>query len=125
MKTKDGEDWQASDEDVLAWQQAYKAIDVFTELDAMACWLEANPAKRKTSRGMKRFVNAWLNRANKTGGSPQQYREPVAEGEPMPLKKWSMVDMLTHDFMNSEKMRQKWLAEHGQYVDSKGVRHVE
>ena len=124
MKTTDGEEWQASDEDVLAWQQAYKEIDVFVEIDAMACWLDANPSKRKTKRGMKRFVNAWLNRANKKGGSPQQYRELVVEGEPMPLKKWSMIDMLTHDFMNSEKMRQKWLAEHGQYVDGKGVRHV-
>ncbi len=124
MKTKDGEEWEASDEDVLAWQQAYKEIDVFVEIDAMACWLDANPSKRKTKRGMKRFVNAWLNRANKKGGSPQQYRELVVEGEPMPLKKWSMIDMLTHDFMNSEKMRQKWLAEHGQYVDGKGVRHV-
>ena len=124
MKTKDGEEWQASDEDVLAWQQAFTEIDVFVEIDAMACWLDANPSKRKTKRGMKRFVNAWLNRANKTGGSPQQYREPVVEDEPMPLKKWSMADMLTHDFMNSEKMRQKWLAEHAQYVVGKGVRHV-
>ena len=28
--------------------------------------------------------------------------------------------MLTHNFMDSPEMAQKWLQEHGQYVDAKG-----
>ena len=60
MITIDGEDWQPKDEDVIEWQRAYQDIDVFTEMAAMSCWLDANPTRRKTKRGMKRFVNSWL-----------------------------------------------------------------
>lgn len=124
MKTKDDEEWQPDDESVASWQQAYKNIDVFTEMDAMACWLDANPQKRKTKRGMKRFVNMWLNKANQQGGSPPNFRQVSNPDDPVPLRSWTMIDMLTHDFMDSAEMRKKWLAEHGQYVSSKGVRHV-
>lgn len=124
MLTKCGEDWLPDDDKVAAWQQAYKNIDVFTEMDAMACWLDANPQNRKTKRGMNRFVNAWLSRADKQGGSPTEFKKQNRPGDPLPLRSWTMLDMLTHDFMDSAEMRNKWLAEHGQYVSSKGVRHV-
>ena len=124
MKTQQGDDWQPSDEQLAKWQHAYKEVDVFTELDAMDCWLEANPSKRKTRRGMSRFVNMWLSRANKMGGSPAQFRPELKHGEPIPVRQWTMLDMLTHDFMDNPTQAEKWLSAHGQYVDSKGVRHV-
>ena len=124
MLTTCGEDWTPDDEKVVAWQHAYKNIDVFSEMDAMACWLDANPQNRKTKRGMNRFVNAWLSRADKQGGSPTEFKKQNRTGDPLPLRSWTMLDMLTHDFMDSAEMRNKWLAEHGQYVSSKGVRHV-
>ena len=125
MLTKCGEDWLPDDDKVVAWQQAYKNIDVFTELDAMACWLDANPQNRKTKRGMNRFVNSWLSRANKQGGSPPEFRNAGSPDAPVPLRSWTMADMLTHDFMDSAVMRKKWLADHGQYMSGKGVRHVD
>ena len=67
---KDGNTYTPEQEDILSWQQAYKNCDVYQELDAMACWCDANPSRRKTSRGVKRFVNSWLARANEKGGSP-------------------------------------------------------
>ena len=123
MITNNGEDWQPADEDVIEWQRAYQDIDVFNEMAAMSCWLDANPGRRKTKRGMKRFVNSWLQRANKAGGSPQHLQAPT--GGVMPLKQWTAVDMLTHNFIDSPVLAQKWLEEHGQYVDSQGVRHYE
>jgi hypothetical protein len=122
MILSNGEHWEPEQSDILAWQQAYKKIDVYGELDAMACWCEANPSKRKTSKGIKRFVNSWLNRANQSGGSP--FNEPQKEGEALPVRRWTMLDMLTHDFMDSESFRNKMLEKHGQYITSKGVRHV-
>ena len=124
MKTKDDKDWQPSDEQLSQWQHAYREVDVFTELDAMACWLDANPSGRKTKRGMPRFVNLWLSRANKMGGSPDHLKREVKPGDPMPVRQWTMLDMLTHNFMDCPQVAKKWLAAHGQYVDSKGVRHV-
>lgn len=122
MLLKDGSSWEPEEADVLSWQQAYKEIDIFGELDAMACWCEANPAKRKTKKGIKRFVNAWLQRANQKGGSP--FISKPAEGEALPVRRWTMLDMLTHDYMDSSAFRATMLERHGQYMDSKGVRHV-
>jgi len=118
MILNNGEQWQPTDEDVLAWQQAYKNIDVFQELDAMSCWCEANPSKRKTPRGIKRFVNAWLNKADKRGGSPPEYRSQ----KKATLRDWDTIDEITHDFMNSESFRQKMLSEHGRYMSYNGER---
>jgi len=70
MKTKAGTDWQPTDEQLLGWQHAYPEVDVFAELNVMAVWLDSNEPKRKTERGMPRFVNSWLSRANQKGGSP-------------------------------------------------------
>jgi hypothetical protein len=118
MILSNGEHWQPTDEDVLAWQQAYQNIDVFQELDAMSCWCEANPSKRKTPRGIKRFVNAWLSRADKSGGSPPQFRSEKKAS----LRDWDTLDEITHDFMNSEPFRQKMLSEHGRYMSFNGER---
>lgn len=49
-------------QDVDAWQGLYPACDVKQELRKMAGWLDANPANRKTERGIKRFVVNWLSR---------------------------------------------------------------
>ena len=45
------------------------SVNVTQELNAMANWCEANPAKRKTKTGIKRFINSWLARAQQKGGS--------------------------------------------------------
>jgi hypothetical protein len=49
-------------QDVETWQKLYPACDVKQELRKMAGWLDANPANRKTERGIKRFVVNWLSR---------------------------------------------------------------
>ena len=121
---KDGDHWEPAEKDVLAWQHAYQEIDVFVEMNAMSCWLQANPAKRKTKRGMNRFVNAWLQRANKQGGSPVGLISGAESTDAVPLRAWSMEDMLTHNFVDCPKLAAKWLDQYGQFVDSKGVRHV-
>lgn len=45
------------------WQAAYPGVDVLLELRKAAAWQDSNPRDRKTSRGMFRFLNGWLNRA--------------------------------------------------------------
>ena len=101
MKLISGEHWQPDESDIISWQRAYKNIDVHNELDAMACWSDANPKKRKTKKGVKRFVNAWLARADKQGGSPLANNTETASGQ-LPLRKWDTTDWLTHDFMDND-----------------------
>jgi hypothetical protein len=42
------------------WRGLYPAVDVLQELRNMRGWSEANTAKRKTLKGVMRFVNGWL-----------------------------------------------------------------
>ena len=46
----------------------------------MKGWLDANPTKRKTSRGIKRFVNSWLAKEQDKGGA-KIYGEKNTETE--------------------------------------------
>lgn len=56
------------------WSALYPAIDTMQELRKMKGWLDANPAKRKTKGGIKRFVNGWLAREQDKG--PRQDSQP-------------------------------------------------
>ena len=47
------------------WKQAYPELDVERELYRMASWCDANPTKRKTRRGIEKFINGWLIRSQK------------------------------------------------------------
>lgn len=49
------------------WCNLYPAVDVMQELRKMKGWLDANPTKRKTNRGVLRFVNSWLAREQDKG----------------------------------------------------------
>lgn len=121
MILKDGTHWEPTDEDIIAWQHSYPDVDVFAELGAMESWCDANPSKRKTKKGIKRFVNAWLSRAREKGGSPFAQQNST-ESRTVPIKQWTQLDDLTHDFLQSESFRNECLAKFGQYVTYSGER---
>ena len=50
------------------WKEAYPAVDIEQELKKMAAWLNANPSRKKTRRGINRFINTWLSREQDKGG---------------------------------------------------------
>lgn len=45
----------------------YPAVDVLQEYRGMKAWLLANPQKRKTKQGIRRFMNNWLSKAQDKG----------------------------------------------------------
>ena len=47
------------------WKELYPKVKVEEEMKSMVAWLESNPTRRKEKRYMKRFINSWLNKANK------------------------------------------------------------
>lgn len=55
--------------DIDGWKELYPAVDILQELRKMKGWLDSNPAKRKTKRGIKRFINGWLAREQDRNGS--------------------------------------------------------
>ena len=119
----DGTYYEPDDEYLIQLQQAYSTVDVFTELNAMAMWCDANPKKRKTPRGIKQFITSWLKRAadQERGISPFAAKMQENSGK-IAMKQWSQLDTLTHDFLNSEKYRSYCLQKYGQYVTYDGER---
>lgn len=71
--------------DIDGWKELYLAVDILQELRKMKGWLDSNPAKRKTQRGIKRFINGWLAREQDrsgTGGAWEgERKEPGTEPE--------------------------------------------
>ena len=118
-----GEDWQPDDADIIQWQKTYQAVDVFLELAKMESWLDANPTKRKTSKGIKRFVNSWLSRAQDKGGSsPIKLDAPKPWGDgPKTMRQRSNLDDLTDiswlEGAEKQHMRAYFTNKYGQAFD--------
>lgn len=56
----DGSEYPVTQQDVDKWKELYQAVDIIQELKKMRGWADANPKKRKTKNGIKRFINSWL-----------------------------------------------------------------
>lgn len=67
-----GELYPVTQKDIDHWGELYPAVDVLGQLRKMVGWLEANPARRKTKSGIKRFVTAWLAREQDKGKAAQK-----------------------------------------------------
>lgn len=65
-----------SKEQFEKWQTLYPAVDVMQELKKMDGWLNANPTRIKTAKGIPRFVNSWLAR-QQDKAKPAQRRQDV------------------------------------------------
>lgn len=64
------------------WKTTYPAVDVEQELRKMVAWSHSNPTKRKTRRGVDRFINSWLAREQDRGGSrTTKQQEPTQTDE--------------------------------------------
>lgn len=54
--------YDVTQSDFNEYEELYPNVDIMQELRKMKGWLNANPTKRKTKRGIKRFINNWLSR---------------------------------------------------------------
>lgn len=65
---------------IKMWEEAYPAVDVGVELRRMIAWLDSNPKKKKTRRGIERFINSWLTRTQDSGGTKGKEGERASGG---------------------------------------------
>lgn len=56
-------------------QDLYPAVNVEGEFRKMSAWCINNPDKRKTKKGITRFINSWLSREQDKGGSGGRYKK--------------------------------------------------
>jgi len=59
----DGPIWHLREALLDHWQQLYPMLDVAAQSRQMLAWVEQNPSKRKTAKGMPAALVNWLNRA--------------------------------------------------------------
>lgn len=56
-------EYPVTEAQLAAYHSAYPGVDLRLQLHKARAWLEANPAKRKTHRGVPRFLVGWFERA--------------------------------------------------------------
>lgn len=69
LQLNTGEEYGISQEDISEWADLYPAVDVMQCLRNMKGWLQSNPARRKTAKGIKRFITTWLQKEQDKGGT--------------------------------------------------------
>lgn len=57
-----GEEYPLFQSDLEEYQATYPAVDVLQHFRQMRQWCKDYPAKRKTKKGIRRFINSWLAR---------------------------------------------------------------
>lgn len=85
-----GDPFPITEADVTEWREAFPAVDIRQQLAAMRSWLNANPTRRKTRKGMRRFVVSWLDRKQNSGQAPPASRSGAAP----PGKRMNAVEAL-------------------------------
>lgn len=63
----DGTEWKCSVSDYDEYVRLYPGVDVKKAFREMRSWSNSNPEKRKTRKGVKRFVNSWLSKEQNSG----------------------------------------------------------
>lgn len=74
LPLNDGTGYEVSQEQSQEWAGLYPAVDVIQQLRNMKGWLDANPTRRKTRKGVLRFINSWLSREQDRGYTSQKGR---------------------------------------------------
>lgn len=74
LPLNDGTEFPVSVEQFHEWKSLYPAVDVMQQLRSMRGWLDANPTRRKTIRGIKSFVVRWLSKEQDQGGNQKKLR---------------------------------------------------
>ena len=79
-------------EDFDEWAELYPAVDIMQALRSMKGWLNANPTRRKTKNGIRRFINSWLSREQDRGKSWTAADKKDAYDSNADLKAWAGID---------------------------------
>ena len=71
LPLNDKTEHEVKEKEVETWKELYPAVNIEQELRNMKGWLISNPTKRKTKKGINRFINSWLSREQDKG-----YKQP-------------------------------------------------
>ena len=88
----DKSEYPVPDRMVSEWALAYPAVDVMQQLREMRAWCIANPANRKTARGIQSFIVRWLGKEQDKGGGRRAQIETWKERDArLAREKWERM----------------------------------
>jgi hypothetical protein len=76
--------WRPTVAKIHEWQATFPVMDLDAQLRLAGQWLKDNPAKRKTEKGMHRFLFAWLERAQNSNKALPLFQPNQAPKRPDP-----------------------------------------
>lgn len=74
--------WRLMQSQVDEWQRLFPKLDVAAECRGALAWVLASPERRKTARGMPRFLVGWFGRATNRGVGRQDAERSVLGAMP-------------------------------------------
>lgn len=93
-------EWHLLASHIADWRAAYPGLDVEAEVRKAVAWLNANPDKRKTAKGMPRFLVNWLNNST---DRPRQGR-PVYASQPVRQPTPRVSDLIARTMANGSHL---------------------
>lgn len=110
LTLNDKSEYPIFDKDIAEWKELYPNVDILQELRKMKGWLNSNPTRRKTKKGILKFVNAWLAKEQDKGG----YRNYGANTS------YSTTSGGQHQEQEPECFSDKWLREKREAAEARG-----
>ena len=80
---KDGSQFEVTIEAGEHYERMFPNINVAQEFCAMEVWCESNPERRKTRRGIRRFIANWLIKETHKNFTPSRVALEAAVGRRM------------------------------------------
>jgi DNA-binding MarR family transcriptional regulator len=105
---RNGQAWTLPQVKLEEYKQTYPSLDVEAELRKAAQWLKDNPQKRKTVKGMPRFLGGWLGRAK-----PVQQKQNNKSRPFLKVEEAALCDKYIAENAPTEKEAEKLMQEVG------------
>jgi hypothetical protein len=105
----DGSEYPITQNKVDEYKTFYPAVDVMQELRKMKAWCIDNATRRKTKRGILRFVNAWLSKEQDRGRAPIQQPESKNDTA-LPFEKYGLQPLVPEKvpYLRDATLRNKY-----------------
>lgn len=90
-------EWGLPEAKVAEWKECFPGLDILAECRLALQWTRDNPGRRKTARGMPRFLLNWLDRAQNRRGGQNLGNGSARPGSPPRKATWRGDDRSLSD----------------------------
>src|SRR5690606_34541339 len=74
--------WRLTESQIAEWQELFPSLDVLAQCRLAYAWVLADSSRRKTARGMPKFLVGWFGRSQNRGSGNGASRQPQRPSVP-------------------------------------------